>query len=219
MKNTELFEKYKTYGLNGMSDSEILQLVLSFASVKDTEKVSERLISEYGSLNAVLNADINHLIGSDVNEKTACLLKIIQAVSMECLFNRGQRCFIKSYDDMAYYFRSLYAGISDERIYLVSVNRHRMVKGEHLVAVGSADTINISREKVIRCALGIKAYGIYISHNHPESEAYPSEADYEFTKSIVDSMKDFGIKVFDHVIVGISSVVSMKELKCGIDFE
>ncbi|MGN1037493.1 MAG: hypothetical protein ACI4PX_06945, partial [Ruminococcus sp.] len=73
MKNTELFEKYKTYGLNGMSDSEILQLVLSFASVKDTEKVSERLISEYGSLNAVLNADINHLIGSDVNEKTACL--------------------------------------------------------------------------------------------------------------------------------------------------
>lgn len=219
MKSEELLEKYHRYGLKGMSDSEILQLILSFDSAKDNEEISEKLIHEYGSLNAVLNADINHLTADDVKEKSACLLKMIPAVSMECFFNKGQRCFIKNYDDINYYFRALYTGISDERIYLVSVNRHRMVKGEHLVAIGSSDCVNVSKEKIIRYALGLKTYGVFISHNHPEAEAYPSEADYEFTKSIVDSMKRFGIKVFDHVIVGVSSVVSMKELKCGINFD
>lgn len=217
--NAELLDKYHKNGLEKMNSSEILQLVLSFTSVSDAEKTSKELIREFGSANSVFNADMNHLIRDDINDIGACLLKLVPAVSMECLFNKGQRFFIKNPDDMKYYFRALYAGVSDERVYLVSVNRHRMVKGEHLIAIGSSDSINFNKEKIINYALGLKTYGLFISHNHPEAEAFPSEADYEFTKIIVDSMKNYGIKVFDHVIVGVSSVVSMKELDCGINFD
>lgn len=219
MKNKELIEKYYRYGISGMNDSEILQLILSFSSVRDAEKLSDELINEFGNLNSIFNADINYLTRNNISDKTACLLKAFPAVSMECLFNRGQRSFIKTPDDLNCYFRALYSGVSDERIYLVSVNRHKMVKGEHLIATGSSDSVNFSKEKIIRCILGLKAYGVFISHNHPESEAYPSEADFEFTRSIVDSVRNCGTKIFDHIIVGVSSVVSMKELNCGIDFD
>lgn len=202
-----------------MNDSEILQLILSFTSVRDAEKLSDELINEFGNLNSIFNADINYLIRDNITDKTACLLKAFPSVSMECFYKREQRIFIKTPDDLNCYFRALYSGVSDERIYLVSVNRHKMIKGEHLIAVGSSDSVNFSKEKIIRYILGLKTYGVFISHNHPESEAYPSEADFEFTRSIVDAVKNCEIKIFDHVIVGVSSVISMKEMKCGIDFD
>lgn len=214
-----LFSKYHQNGTDSLSDSEIIQLILSYTSVKNTSDVSDILINGFGSANSVFNADINYLMRNNLDERSASLIKLVPAVSMNCILNKGQNFFIGNSDNMRCYFRGLYAGVSDERFYLISVNSHKMVKGEHLISVGSSESVTINKEKIIRHALSLNEYGFYMSHNHPIAEANPSDADYELTGMVVEIMKGYGVRIFDHVIVGMSSVVSMKELNCGIKFD
>jgi len=214
-----LLKKYHENGLDSLSDSEIIQLILSYTNVKNIKEVSEKLINDFGCANSVFNADINYLISSNLNERDASLIKLISAVSINCIFNKGQNFFIGNPDNMKNYFRSLYTGFSDERLYLISVNRYKMVKGEHLISIGSSDSVSINKKKIMSYALCLNSYGFFISHNHPMTQAKPSDADYELTIMIVQEMQKYNIKIFDHVIVGSSSVVSMKELNCGIKFD
>jgi len=214
-----LLEKYYEQGLENMSQSEILQLILSYTTVKDIEKTADRLLSEFGNINSVFNSSMEHIIDDDLNEKNAMLIKTIPCVSMQYVLNKGNNFFIGNPEMRNYYFKSLYSGASEERFYIISVNRHKMVMGEHLIAEGTPDSVRVSSEKIIRYAMGIKSYGIFISHNHPLTDATPSVADYELTKSVVRIMKFYKIRIFDHIIAGASSIASMKELKYGIDFD
>lgn len=53
-----LFSKYHQNGTDSLSDSEIIQLILSYTSVKNTADVSDILINGFGSANSVFNAYI-----------------------------------------------------------------------------------------------------------------------------------------------------------------
>jgi len=56
--------------------------------------------------------------------------------------------------------------------------------------------------EVVKRALELSATAIVLVHNHPSGDPTPSRADIEMTKQIVQSAKNLGIVVHDHIIVG-----------------
>ena len=50
-------------------------------------------------------------------------------------------------------------------------------------------------------------------HNHPSGDPTPSRADIDMTKTIIESGRNLGIAVHDHIIIGKSGHASMKGLR------
>jgi DNA repair protein RadC len=50
-------------------------------------------------------------------------------------------------------------------------------------------------------------------HNHPSGDPTPSRADIEMTRTILETGRQLGIAVHDHIIIGKKGFASMKGLK------
>ena len=53
---------------------------------------------------------------------------------------------------------------------------------------------------------------IIVGHNHPSGNPDPSEADIQFTRRMSECGELMGIELLDHIIVGESEFVSLKEI-------
>ncbi|WP_447513516.1 JAB domain-containing protein [Clostridioides difficile] len=49
-------------------------------------------------------------------------------------------------------------------------------------------------------------------HNHPSGDATPSKADIDITRQLIEAGRTLGVLVHDHLVVGGSGVVSMRNL-------
>ena len=65
---------------------------------------------------------------------------------------------------------------------------------------------------MVKRALELSASAVILVHNHPSGDPTPSRADVEMTRRIVESAKDLGIVVHDHVIVARQGHASLREL-------
>ena len=66
--------------------------------------------------------------------------------------------------------------------------------------------------EIFRGAVRFSAARIIIGHNHPSGNPEPSEADLMFTKRMASCGELMGIEMLDHIIVGETHYISLKEL-------
>lgn len=88
--------------------------------------------------------------------------------------------------------------------------RNQVIKRE-IISMGSLNASIVHPREVFEPAIRSFASQIIISHNHPSDEVVPSGEDILLTKRLVDAGKIIGIGIIDHVIVGKSGYLSMKE--------
>jgi DNA repair protein RadC len=50
-----------------------------------------------------------------------------------------------------------------------------------------------------------------VVHNHPSGETDPSEDDLAVTRRLIEAGEILGIRLLDHVIVGVEGYTSLKE--------
>jgi DNA repair protein RadC len=65
--------------------------------------------------------------------------------------------------------------------------------------------------EIFKAAVRYSAARIILAHNHPSGSVEPSEADFGFTRRVVDSGEMIGIEVIDHIIVGENEYLSLRE--------
>jgi len=88
--------------------------------------------------------------------------------------------------------------------------RNQIVKRE-IISIGSLNASIVHPREVFEPAIRNYTSQIIISHNHPSDEVIPSNEDIYITKRLIEAGKIIGISVIDHVIVGRSGYLSMKE--------
>jgi DNA repair protein RadC len=79
------------------------------------------------------------------------------------------------------------------------------------VSIGTIDKAYVHPRDVFRPAVGSGATSIIIVHNHPSGDPEPSQADYTLTRELCMCSKIVDIEILDHIIIGFSDHVSMKE--------
>jgi hypothetical protein len=65
------------------------------------------------------------------------------------------------------------------------LNTRRRIKGHHLVATGTMDTILVHAREVFGTAIIAASSAMVIMHNHPSGESQPSEADIKVTRDLI----------------------------------
>jgi len=89
-----------------------------------------------------------------------------------------------------------------ETMVVILVNTRRRIKGHHLVATGTVDTILVHPREVFRAAVIIASAALVLAHNHPSGDPTPSDADIKVTRDLIRAGQLIKIEVLDHVIIG-----------------
>jgi DNA repair protein RadC len=92
-----------------------------------------------------------------------------------------------------------------ELLVLVCLNTRLVMKGWHVVSLGSLNECVARVREVLRPVLLTGSYGFALVHNHPSGDPTPSEADRRFTRRIDEAAQLMELRLLDHVIIGKSA--------------
>ncbi|MGN0576772.1 MAG: JAB domain-containing protein [Ruminococcus sp.] len=214
-----LTEKYVSGGLDSLTQQEIIQLILAYSGCKDTDVISMRLCSDYGTLSALIDADIQTLSSEyGLNEQAIVLLRLISQVSRHYLKKEEKITCLRSSSAAVKFFRKLCAGADEENLFAACTNEKFRIISHRTIAAGSEQSIHTVCRNIADFALVNKSGIIFIAHNHPNSAAAPSMSDFSSTREISLALDKIGIMLADHIIIGSDSAVSMREISEAAPF-
>lgn len=203
-------EKYKKLGsFESYQPYEVLELLLFYAIPRrDTKDIAKNLISAFGSLKGVLNADINALKKvPGVGDSASVLLSAIGHASLY-MFNEDAE-EIRGSGDMGEYALHLMKGKTVEEFYAVALSPKNEIINTRMLASGGTSSVNVNISDVVRFSMDSGADKIVLIHNHTNGIPTPSGEDIEITKNFIDIASKVGVTISDHIITGDNRYVSM----------
>lgn len=197
-----MYEKLKSDA--PLFDHELLEILLFNAIPrKNTNPIAHALISTFGSLAGVFEADINELTGVEgVGESVANYLKCVgECMKRTRTVNTGF-AVLKSHKDVADFVTMRLRGKSAEVLEFYFLDKTGRVTSIHPFTCGEAHRVDIALKKISSIFANGRPYSLIIAHNHPRERAVPSENDELFTKEmqVICSLNEVNLQ--DHCIYG-----------------
>jgi DNA repair protein RadC len=208
-----LREKYLNDGIDNFSEHEILELMLFYAlPQKDTNPLAHKLLDNFGSISAVFDAPVSHLIKSGVSENVATYIKLIPdltRVYFDDKYNNKSKKIDMS--KLCEYFQNKFIGRTHEVLYLLLMDGKYKELFCGVISKGSLNNANVPVRKIIELSVLYDAQFAVLAHNHPSGLALPSRADLMTTKDVLDALKLIDVQMRDHIIVSDNDAVSLAD--------
>ncbi len=192
-------------GEAGMDEHELLELLLTYAIPRrDTKALAKSLITRFGSLNGVFEAETCELAEEEgIGETVTVLLKLIHVLGMRAMdpIQQGTDYF-KSPETVADYFRKRMRGLREESFIAALLDpKNRIIEIRELQK-GTVDQAVVYPRRVAEAALERRAKSVVIVHNHPSGDCTPSRDDHKITTEVKSALVAVGVVLLDHVVIG-----------------
>ena len=207
-----LKSRFLKSGLTDFEDHNVLELLLFYAvPYKDTNELAHRLLSHFGSMERVFEADFDELCKVDgVGENIATLIKLVPDISKYYLDLKFQeRDSFKSVEDIAEFLQHKYLFDTREVFSLLCLDSNGGYLGFEKMSSGTANITEVSIIKAIEAAVRNHASCVVLAHNHPGGTLTPSTDDIATTRRLCDAFSTVNIQVKDHIIVTKDSFLSL----------
>lgn len=191
-------------GLLRFSTHEVLELLLFYAIPRvNTNELAHRLLEEFGSLSAVLEADYDELRSiPGMGEISATFLTLLpQFFSAYARDKQGKKPQLDSFSKAGEYCLSLFAGKLTESFWVLCLDTHKQLLHCSELFSGTPGETPIQIRRVVEYALQRKASSVLLAHNHPSGSPEPSAEDYLTTRLLCDALQTIGIAVDDHILI------------------
>ena len=204
-------ESFLATGLVGMADHEILEIVLFYAIPRrDTNAVAHRLITEFGSLDAVVNAtpeELQRVPG--IGENAAVLLNLLGQVHERLNAPQPPGRIVDNSEAAGEYFMDVLKNYHREVLYAMCMDRKGKVLDCRCLSIGNFGEIEVNVRAVVSYVLRLGGDILVLAHNHPSGIALPSNEDILTTKRIAAALEAVDITLADHIVVAEDDYVSM----------
>jgi DNA repair protein RadC len=211
-------ERLTHYGASALSTAELLAIVLRTGSTDENAvRLGQRLLTDYGGLPGLAQAPASEL--------TRCKgIGPVKAVELRAAFELGRRLLVtapearpqvKSPADAANLLLGEMAMLEQEHLRTILLDTKNHVLKVHTVYVGSLNSAVVRVGELFREAIRLNSAALIVAHNHPSGDPTPSPEDVSVTRQIVAGGKLLDIDVLDHLVIGMSRWVSMKERGLG----
>ena len=207
-------EKLLEHGSSSLSDAELLAIFLrTGVSGKSAVDLARHLLNEFGSLRALLEADLRSFcrpLGLGPAKFTQ--LQAVLEMSRRHLAEHLRRdCALESPQAVRDFLTSQVRHEPHEVFGCLFMDtKHRMLAFEVLFR-GSIDSASVYPRQVVKRALAHNAAAVIFCHNHPSGISLPSEADRTLTQRLTEALDLIEVRVLDHFIVGEGQPLSMVE--------
>lgn len=207
--------RFRSAGPDGLSDYELLELVL-FRSIprRDVKPIAKDLVKRFGSFAEVVCAPPQRLLEvKGIGESVLADLKLIEAAARR--ITRGsiaKRPVMASGGAVLDYCRTAMAFAEREHFRILFLDKKNALIADEEQQRGTVDHTPVYPREVIKRALELSASALILVHNHPSGDPTPSPADVRMTREIAEIAKPLGIALHDHLIVGRNGHASLRAL-------
>lgn len=207
-------EKLLNSGAQTLSDAELLAIFLrTGVSGLSAVDLARQLLSEFGSLRALLEADkITFCSGHGLGQAKFVQLQAVLEMGrrhLESTLTRGD-AFTDCDTTQRYLKQRLRPYAFEVFACLFLDNQHRLIHFEELFR-GTIDGASVYPREIVKQALAHNAAAVILAHNHPSGVAEPSQADIQITRRIQSALQLVDIRVLDHIIVGDAETTSLAQ--------
>lgn len=215
-KSERPYEKAQMYGIENLSNSELLAIIIKTGT---KEKTSVELAQEILSIESENKENIQFLQDISIEEfmhiKGIGKVKAIQIKAICELTKRMSRPIenieikIRTSDNVAQLLMNEMKYEKREKLKVLVLNTKNVLLKIIDVSYGGTNSATVEPKDVLTEPIKMGAPRIILVHNHPSGEPTPSEEDIELTKRIYKAASILGITLLDHVIIGNNKYVSI----------
>lgn len=190
-------------GFLDASDRDVLECILFYCYPRrDTYPMADKLISEFGSLENILNKKPQELISDcGFSENTALLFTLITDITSRVKRKNIAESVFDTPRIVGEFCVDLLRKESEECLYVICLNSKMRYISAEKASEGDVSSTLISFRKIAQIALKYNARGIILTHNHPSGNLYPSVSDTTVTEKVIKVLADLQVEVYDHIIV------------------
>ncbi len=200
-----LRQKYSKFGLEGFSDEEVLEFLLTIGTPRrDVKEVAREALREFKTLSGVLSLNKEKLTRiKGIGPKNVLYLTLIRDIAKRYLKDKAKDStnFSKSSDVYEYLQYSM-KDLSREVFKVLFLNTKNQLLEDMDIFQGSIKESVVYPREVMAIALEKHAASIIAAHNHPSGDPTPSIQDKEITRRLVWAGRLMDIRLLDHIIVG-----------------
>jgi len=200
-----LRDRFLEKGLSGFSDTEILELLLSFGTPRtNCKEPARQLLKKFGSFAKVLEASPVALQDvKGVGPKNSFALHFVHGVASHYLKERlhGKR-YLHSSAEVAEYLVHSMRGLKKEVFTVIYLDSSHAIIDSEVVAEGTLNVNTVYPREIVSKALLFHAAALIIAHDHPSGSLQPSPQDMKLTKTLWLVCNYMQMQLLDHLIIG-----------------
>ncbi len=207
-------------GAASLNNAELLAIILRVGGRGENAiRMAERLLSEFDGVAGLAQAGFDELcLQRGIGEAKAAQIKAALELGKRLVAALPQdRVKIRCPEDVANLLMLEMGLLEQEHLRAVLVDTKNQVIRVANIYEGSLNAAIVRVGEVFKPAIRANCASIIIVHNHPSGDPTPSPEDVRVTEQIVEAGKLLDIPLLDHIIIGRSSFVSLKERKLGFD--
>lgn len=201
-------EKMLAHGKKSLTNSELIAILLR-TGVRGASAIdlAQRILDKSDNR-------LSHLAQLEVSDLKLSGIGTAKAVSVIAALELGNRMLRESLEnrdsvlntsrDLFLYIAPEIVDLPHEEFWAIYLNNRNKVTWKQRIAEGGLTSTSVDLRKLFSPAIEHKATCMAVAHNHPSGNLTPSSADKQLTKHILEGGKILGIRLMDHLIVGIA---------------
>jgi DNA repair protein RadC len=208
--------KMMRYNLEDIDRKDLLHLFMTYVVPEElAEPCSVSLLDRFASLGNMLAASWQRLEeASEHADGLAGPLKMLHAIVLAVLREPlMERPVFDSWAKLKDYLRVSLGHIRVEMVRVLYLDEHQRLIKDEWHSQGTVAHAPLEPYETARRAIRLGARSIILVHNHPTGDVMPSQKDKLMTLRLRDFFQRFGLVLQDHVIVGRSGCVSLRQLR------
>lgn len=212
------YERCLREGVEALSDAELLSVIIRTGS---RDESSLELASQILALNYPREGILGLLHLSLPELMSLKGIGQVKGIQLLCVGELSKRIWKRKIleeplkltepEAVAAYFREQVRHSAREEFHVMLFDTKMNLIREVALSEGTVNASMASPRDIFIEALRYRAVSIILVHNHPSGDPEPSAQDIRLTKRIRETGELIDIPVLDHIIIGDSSFVSLKE--------
>lgn len=186
-----------------LADYEILELFLMQSIPRrDTKPLAKDLLRDFGSLYGFFNATDKHLLEyAGLGKSVLTSLKLQKEISARIAENLAFREEYSNADLVIEAAKKRFGSSKKEECWLLLLDNQNKVIAWKQVTQGTIDEITVYVREIFAIAIEYSVAKMILIHNHPSGKAFPSQADVNFTRRVLEVSKAMHVELLDHIII------------------
>ena len=194
----ELRGRASLEGFCALTDVELIVVMLG-----TSRQTARRVLDKAGGLGGLpqlgpYNIAEVHAVGRARAFRLAACVEVGRRLALVAA--RGRRR-VATGRDVAHLMAPRIGHLTQEHMWVVSVDGRSRVRGIRCVAQGGRHGLSISAREILTAALADAASAFVLVHNHPSGSPEPSPEDLHMTRAVAEAAHVVGVPLLDHVIV------------------
>lgn len=212
-KNERPREKIKKYGIESLTNEEILIILIGSGNkYSDARDLSFKILSSVSEMSDLVNLNYEALskikgLGPSKISIILAAIELSKRVKRKELVNTKIDSSKKVFD----YFKTIFIEEMQECFYAVYLDASKKVIKVKLLFKGTLDHSLVHPRELFKEAYLLSASSIICVHNHPSGNITPSKEDKMLTSNLVRIGLIHGIPIIDHLIIGKNNYYSFFE--------